>query len=198
MSWKGWEKEQLMSNNIIEWVEQFSDDLYYFALGKTSDEELAKDLVQETFLAAYDGIKGFKQDSAPKTWLMAILKNKINDHYRKAFKQPFVSLEEQSGISLTEGFFDQDDSWKPDKSPISWDTEDLHLLDTPGFPQILNDCMEKLPAAWSTAMKLKYLLGKQGKDICRELDISLENFWQITHRAKLQLRDCLETNWFKN
>jgi RNA polymerase sigma-70 factor (TIGR02943 family) len=187
-----------MSNNITDWVEQFSDDLYFFALGKTSDQELARDLVQETFLAAYHGINKFKNDSAPKTWLMAILKNKINDHYRKAFKQPFVSLEEQTGISLTEGFFDQDDSWRPDKSPAAWHTEEKHLLDTPGFPEVLNECMKKLPPDWSTAMKLKYLSGKQGKEICRELGISLENFWQITHRAKLQLRDCLETNWFKN
>ncbi len=187
-----------MSNNIIEWVEKFSDDLYYFALGKTSDQELAKDLVQETFLAAYDGIKGFKQNSAPKTWLMAILKNKINDHYRKAFQQPFVSLEDQAGITLTESFFDHNDNWKQGRSPMSWNTEEMHLLDTPGFQQVLNDCMKRLPPAWSTAMKLKYLFGKQGKEICRELDISLENFWQITHRAKLQLRNCLESKWFNN
>ena len=39
---------------------------------------------------------------------------------------------------------------------------------------------------------------KSGEEICQELEITPSNFWQIVHRAKLQLRDCIENNWFKN
>jgi len=38
---------------------------------------------------------------------------------------------------------------------------------------------------------------KKGDLICQELDIAPTNFWQILYRAKLQLRKCLELNWFK-
>jgi DNA-directed RNA polymerase specialized sigma24 family protein len=58
-------------------------------------------------------------------------------------------------------------------------------------------CMENLPALWFSAVQLKYLEGKKGELICQELQIAPTNFWQILHRAKLQLRKCLENNWFK-
>jgi RNA polymerase sigma-70 factor (ECF subfamily) len=38
---------------------------------------------------------------------------------------------------------------------------------------------------------------KKGELICQELGITDTNFWQILHRAKLQLRKCIELNWFK-
>ena len=34
--------------------------------------------------------------------------------------------------------------------------------------------------------------------ICKELDISSSNLWVIIHRARMQLRKCLEENWFNN
>jgi len=41
-------------------------------------------------------------------------------------------------------------------------------------------------------------MNKNGEEICQELDISPTNFWQVVHRAKLQLKNCVEENWFKN
>jgi RNA polymerase sigma-70 factor (TIGR02943 family) len=187
-----------MSNDLIDWVKQYSEDLYYFALGRTSDVELSKDLVQDTYLAAHNGLAGFKSESSPRTWLMAILKNKINDHYRRAFRQPDLMTGGLAEHQLTDRFFDSNDAWKAGNRPADWHEEEDHLLDNPAFLSVLNECMDKLPPGWSAAMKLKYLTGKKGREICRELDISPDNFWQITRRAKLQLRDCIENNWFKN
>ena len=57
--------------------------------------------------------------------------------------------------------------------------------------------MDQLPSHWNAAMKLKYLEDKKGELICQELEITPSNFWQVLHRAKLQLRKCLELHWFK-
>lgn len=57
--------------------------------------------------------------------------------------------------------------------------------------------MQKLPLAWSSTLQLKYLNEKVGKEICQDLGISTSNYSQILHRAKLQLRHCLEHHWFK-
>src|ERR1700712_4157044 len=65
------------------WVDAHADYLYGYTLSRLNDEELAKDLVQETFLAALQKVDKFEGKSSERTWLTAILKNKIIDVYRK-------------------------------------------------------------------------------------------------------------------
>lgn len=180
--------------NLSLWVETFTADLYSWALRKVSDSELAKDLVQDTFLAAAEKSAYFKGESSPKTWLFSILNHKIIDHYRKKVNQP-VALENQSFSN----FFDEDGGWQESRKPKDWqDDNEKHILDNDEFQEVLRKCMEALPEKWNTAVKLKYLTEKNGDEICQELDITPSNFWQIVHRAKLQLRDCVDKNWHNN
>lgn len=184
-----------MTSNLLEtWVNQYTDALYSWAFHKVSDNELAKDLVQDTFLAAAGKMDSFKGDSSPKTWLLSILNHKIIDHYRKKIHQP-VSLENQSFST----FFDTDGSWQNVRRPTDWQLDDeKQLLDDDEFQAVLRQCMDALPQKWNAAIQLKYLTEKNGEDICQELGITTSNFWQIIHRAKVQLRDCVEKNWLNN
>ena len=61
---------------IENWVNEYSEALFSWAFYKTSSRETAEDLVQDTFLAAYNKIDSFKGKSQPKTWLFSILNNK--------------------------------------------------------------------------------------------------------------------------
>src|SRR5277367_4890174 len=74
-----------MSNllNPHQWVAAHADYLYAYAITRINDEEQARDLVQDTFLAALEKISGFEGRSSERTWLTAILRNKIIDVYRK-------------------------------------------------------------------------------------------------------------------
>jgi len=177
---------------LEQWVEAYTKELYSWSFHKVSDTELAKDLVQDTFLAAVEGIQYFKSDSSPKTWLFSILNHKIIDHYRKKINLP-SSIEDQSIIS----FFDKSGGWFPERRPRDWEEEETELLDNEEFRKILEDCLDELPEKWNALVKLKYLLSKNGDEICQELSISPTNLWQIMHRAKVQLRECVENNWFK-
>ncbi len=178
-------------NALSDWVEKYLNDLYSWAFYKVSNAELASDLVQDTFLAAAEKLDTFKGDSSPKTWLFSILNNKIIDHYRKKVNQT-VSLENQTYSN----FFDVGGDWKESSKPKDWQQEDeKHLLDNDEFQDVLSKCMDALPEKWGVCVKLKYLSEKNGEEICQELDITPSNFWQIVHRAKLQLRDCVEKNW---
>ena len=181
--------------NINEWVELYTADLYSWANYKVSDAELAKDLVQDTFVAAVEKYDGFKAESSPKTWLISILNHKIIDYYRKKVRQP-VAKE----IESFSRFFEANGDWRESRKPNNWqvDEKEEHLLDDNNFQQVLKECLDALPEKWSTCVKLKYLGEKNGEQICQELDITPSNFWQIVHRAKMQLRDCVETNWFNN
>ncbi len=177
--------------NLTQWVETYTSDLYSWALYKVSDPELASDLVQDTFLVATEKMEDFKADSSPKTWLFSILNHKIIDHYRKKVNQP-VALENQ----FLSGFFEADGDWKESRKPMDWQEDDEdHLLDNDEFQKVLKKCLDALPDKWNTAVKLKYIVEKNGEDICQELGITTSNLWQIIHRAKVQLRDCVEKNW---
>lgn len=181
-------------NTIIEdWVEAYTEDLINRALTKIPDIESVKDIVQETFLAVSMNINTYEQKSNPKTWIFSILNNKISDYYRKKYKQGAdISLD-----ALPSNFSANED-WIKEKIPMSWQTEKQNLLDDSKFIEILNYCLEHLPHKFSTVINMKYFSNKKPEEICQELDISTTNMWQIMHRAKLKLRDCIETAWFKN
>ncbi len=183
----------LEDNRLSEWVEEYTSELYLWAYHKVSDSELAKDLVQDTFLAAAEKINGFKGESSPKTWLFSILNHKIFDYYRRKINQP-VSIDNNSLLT----YFDEDGSWISDKKPKDWHEDDKNLLDDNDFQEILQKCMDALPENWNICVRSKYLSEMSSEEICQELDIAPTNFWQIIHRAKLQLRECVENNWFKN
>ncbi len=191
--------EKTDANTMLhDWVNQYSDALYSWALHKTSDKETAEDLVQETFLAATRAFNKFENKSNAKTWLLSILNNKIIDHYRKQFRNPLVratSQIEKNASDLLDNFFNEYGEWTQEQRPQEWKEEE-NLLDNSVFNQTLAGCMKKLPSNWFSALQMKYMEEKSGELICQELQITPTNFWQILHRSKLQLRKCLEINWF--
>lgn len=187
---------------IQEWVSIYSDELYRWALHKTSDKETAQDLTQDTFIAAFKAIDTFEGKSQAKTWLFSILNNKIMDHHRKQFKQATINQSQLNGKSkqgdILDNMFDSNGSWTSSASPTDWQEMDEHLLDKPEFKAVLSGCLKKLPSNWNSAIQYKYLEEKNSKEVCQELGITPSNYWQILHRAKLQLRLCIEQNWFKS
>lgn len=190
--------ENTSSVAIKSWVNAYSDKMYSWALYKTNNKEAAEDLVQETFIAAFQSFDKFGEKSNPKTWLFGILNHKIADHFRKVYRQPIVNESDrnpEAGKDFLDTFFDADESWIKEQRPKPW-PGDFHLLDNPDFVKTLQTCMNALPSNWFAAINLKYLEEKNGEIICQELEITPTNFWQILHRAKLQLRKCLEVHWF--
>ena len=172
-------------------VKLFTNDLLSYALAKVQQKEIAEDLVQDTFLSAHQSYENFKGKSNVKTWLFSILKHKIADYYRLKYKE---NTETSSGI--LQEFFDEDEKWKTEHRPVSWGNE-KELLDDPEFAKALKHCFDNLPVTWSSAVQLKYLEEHIAETICAKLEITKTNFWQIIHRAKLSLRNCLELKWFK-
>lgn len=179
------------------WVNDFSDDLFSWALYKTSSRETAEDLVQETFLAAFHKMENFKGDSKPKTWLFSILKNKIVDYYRSNAKtnNQTHSLSESSGREITDDLFNENENWTNTEINNLWNNDEQELLDNPEFNKILLHCLDDLPSKWRNAFTSKYLTDKKAEEICQDLDISVTNYWQIVHRSKLLMKKCLEVKW---
>ena len=181
---------------ISDWVRHYADQLYTWAFYKTSNEAVAADMVQDTFISAFQHYHNFKGSSSAKTWLFSILKNKVTDHFRKTIKIKSISLNSDDEGSFE--WFDHHGQWKKEFRPEPWHINDNNLLDDIEFKDVLANCMGRLPSAWSACVQLKYLGEKETNEICQQLNITASNLWQILHRAKLHLRACLEKNWFKS
>ena len=191
-----------MEGHAAEWVRDYADDLFSWARHKTGDRESARDLVQETFLAALKSYSGFKGESKVRTWLFSILNHKITDYHRKRFRQAEINasgLDAQGeGKDIMDLCFNEVGHWRPEYNESGLGHAEIHLLDDDAFREVLKKCLDALPATSASAIHLKYMLEKKGSEICQELDLSTTNYWQLIHRAKVQLRVCLEKNWFNS
>lgn len=167
-------------------VNEQSDYLLSFALSKVRDLELAKDLVQDTFVSALGNLDSFEKRSKVRTWLTSILNRKIIDHWRKA---------ETRYTDPASSFFDQEDKnrhWILDKAKGASLENIEKTIEKAETIQQLNDCLDTLPEKWKAIMTSKYLDEKESESICKDLDVTSSNLWVIIHRAKLVLRDCLK------
>jgi RNA polymerase sigma-70 factor (TIGR02943 family) len=176
------------------WVESYADSLFNFAIVRTSDRELAKDLVQETFISALENIRSFRGDSSEKTWLTSILKNKIIDYYRRKCGDKTVPLSFVAALSDDDQFFDGNGHWRSELSPREWGEAPAEAR-AEEFRETLQRCLARLTAQCRGVFTLKYIDELESDEVCKELGISSSNYWVIIYRAKLQLRQCLEKNW---
>ncbi|WP_163582925.1 sigma-70 family RNA polymerase sigma factor [Gracilibacillus saliphilus] len=72
------EKEQLLEETMIN----YGDDLVRLAFQYVKDKELAKDMVQNTFVKCYKNLEQFRNEASIKTWLYRIAINECKDHLR--------------------------------------------------------------------------------------------------------------------
>lgn len=174
------------------WIDNYSDMLYRFAVLRVTDKELAKDIVQDTFMSAWKGKDGYKGEASEKNWLFTICRNKVIDHYRKAAN----SLATHGINNYEDMFFDEKGMWNKSAVPAAWGVSYNDTIDTKDFYKVLNECKDNLKELQQAVFVLKYFDDFSSDKICKLLDITPSNYWVLMHRAKLQLRQCIEHNWF--
>lgn len=181
------------------WTATYADELFGYAMNKTGKTELAEDLVQETFLAGLKSMVNFRGQSSERTWLFVILKFKIADHYRKASTKYEINTSrlEKEENSFINNCFTEDGEWKENSAPKDWGIDYSHSLENKELAGVLNNCIDKLPEKQKRLVDLKLIEEEETEKVCKELNITPTNYWVIIHRAKLQLRACLEKNWVK-
>lgn len=175
------------------WIDKYADYLFNYTIARVNDKDIAKDLVQETFFAGLKSAKNFEGKSTERTWLVSILKRKIIDYYRK-----INSKKGQAEIRMS--FYDSGEdkgNWIEERVPQSWDTSTEKDLENEELKLQLEHCIDKLPEKYAIVFRMKTIQEFETEEICKELDITPSNLWVIIHRARTQLRECLEKNWFK-
>jgi RNA polymerase sigma-70 factor (ECF subfamily) len=182
-----------------EWVNNYGDYLYRYALARLRDEMLAQDAVQETFLAALKAQETYEGRSSERTWLIGILKHKIIDIFRKQSRET-AEHDTVLPFEREELFLDKESEWaghwKTSHSPTDWGDTPLNALEQQDFHRVFRSCFEKLPQRIALAFQMKEIDDSEANEICAALEISEANLWVMLHRARMHLRRCLEVRWF--
>lgn len=176
-----------------------SSYLYRFALLKLRDEDLAREAVQDTMLAALENGASFAGKSSFKTWLTAILKFKIVDLIRRQAKEPTVSEVSAPGFDGDNDdamfAFDLEGSWR---EPVSAWQHPEQALEQKRFWEMFERALETLPPKTQRVFTMRDVWGHSTEEICKEMNITETNCWVILHRARMAMREHLSKHWFNN
>jgi RNA polymerase sigma-70 factor (TIGR02943 family) len=171
------------------WVDEHGDYLYRLAFARTGRTDAAEDLVQDTLLAALRASHTYAGRSSERTWLSAILRNKVIDRLRRQGRAPFV--DDAAGTeALLEGLYDRSGHWR--SPPGAWGSDPAALLESREFWDAFEECRRALPDRFRDVLSLRLIDDVPAAEICQALDISASNLWTLLHRARVRLWQCLD------
>jgi RNA polymerase sigma-70 factor (ECF subfamily) len=169
-------------------VEEERPYLVRYASLQLRDRHAAEDCVQETLVAALAGEASFAGRSNLRTWLTGILKHKIVDAIRRMARDP----EPVPDVAELDALFDVTGHW--DEAPADWPESSLEQKQ---FFAVLEKCLAGLPAKTAQAFMMREHMGFETDEICKELSVTPTHCWVLLYRARMALKECLQTNWFR-
>lgn len=177
----------------VTWLDQHGDSLYRFALLRVRNPTTAEDLVQETLLAAWRAKDNFAGQATERTWLIAILKNKLIDHFRRSSRETPLPDIADTDDAIDALFVEHTAHWA--QPPTAWPRPD-DALEQAEFWRVFQDCLAGLPDRQAQVFTLTEVDGLSTEELCKALSAQPSNVWVMLHRARLRLRECLEQRWF--
>ena len=169
--------------------------LMRFARLQLRNDAWAEDAVSETLLAALSKPQAFGNRSQLKTWLIGILKHKVIDLIRSNTREVATPDEgsDSEGDELGKLAFKTDGHFV--NTPSDWG--DPHqTLQQSQFFQVLDACIERLPAALGRLFLMREWLELSSQEVCKELSMTPTNLYVQLHRARLRLQECMNIHWF--
>ncbi|MBL4888838.1 MAG: sigma-70 family RNA polymerase sigma factor [Candidatus Lindowbacteria bacterium] len=177
------------------WLEVHGDYLYRYALFRVRDPDRAQDLVQETLLAGIQAVDKFSGRSTIRTWLTGILNHKVIDQIRKLSRERSgQNAEEKVDAWGGNSPFDARGMWA--SPPDAWAANPEALLEQKEFKAVFEKCLERLPDRYFEVFTMREIDNLSSEEVCKAAGISQTNLWVMLHRARNQLRTCVEKNWF--
>ncbi len=156
------------TNAFRYFLETYKDMAINVAVSIVKDDQYAEEIVQDTFMKAFNGLKSFNRTSKFKSWFYRIL---VNESFRKLrqMKRDFIILEEVQEVKVA-----------PNK-----DIPDDKL-------EQIKKVMLVLPPNESLALNLFYLEEYSLRELGNITGWSTANTKVILHRARKNLRKLLE------
>jgi RNA polymerase sigma-70 factor, ECF subfamily len=151
----------------VIWM-RLSSDLRRFIRRRVSDEHVADDLLQETFVRVHRNIGTLQETERVAAWVYQIARNVVHDHYRKG-SDSTVGLADADNVS------DHNDPQHGCQS-ISW----------------LDEMIESLPEGYRQAVQMAEIEELSQQNVADRLGLSLSGAKSRIQRGRAMLKDVLE------
>ncbi|MCM8772688.1 MAG: sigma-70 family RNA polymerase sigma factor [Candidatus Omnitrophica bacterium] len=168
-----------------ELVNQTKDKIYNLGLRILGNKEDAADLLQETYIKAYESLPKFEGRSSFSTWLYRIATNFALMKLRK---------EKYKKISIDELKEKTDGTYKMDIS--DWTSNPYFYYKNEELKEVLNEAINSLPPKYKTVFILHDIEGLSIQEISEILSLSIPTTKTRIHRSRLYLREKL-SEYFK-
>lgn len=159
------------------------DQLYGGALRMTRNPTDAEDLVQETYIKAFQAFDSFKPGTNLKAWLYRIMTNTYINHYRKKQRRPAqTSAEDITDHQLY--------------TTSSHDSTGLQSAEVEALKRLpdqqIADAMNQLSEDYRMVVYYADVEGLAYKEIAEIMDTPLGTVMSRLHRGRKQLRKLLK------
>lgn len=175
--------EEDLAKRFDEEAMPLINQLYGGALRMTRNPADAEDLVQETYMKAYQAFNSFKPGTNLKAWLYRIMTNTYINTYRKKQRQPTqTSAEDVTDRQLY--------------TTSSHDSTGLQSAEVQALERLPNgkiaDAMNQLSEDYRMAVYYADVEGLAYKEIAEIMDTPLGTVMSRLHRGRKQLRSMLK------
>ena len=154
-------------------IKKYKDIGYSLAMSVVKDEYLAEEVLQISFINAFNAYTAFKGKSKFSTWFYRIL---INEAFKALKKQGKV-------INLNNEFFGNQ------IPEVDYFTLNIEKEDQKHY---INEALKKIPANESLALRLFYLEECSIEEITEITGWTCSNIKVILHRARIHVREILK------
>ncbi len=168
-----------------------SSDLRRFIRRRVSDDHVADDLLQETFMRVHRNIASLKDADRLAAWVYQIARNVVHDHHRKAAHAtvPLTSVNDVSDDERSDGH----ESKESLASHESHEANESHESQA-GCANIawLNEMIQALPDGYRQAVQLAEIEQQTQQNVAGELGLSLSGAKARIQRGRVMLKEILE------
>ena len=169
-----------------ELVRRYEGKIFRLAQHVTQNREDAEDVLQETFLKAYEHLDQFKGDSKFYTWIVRIAVNQALMKLRRRKTDKSVSLDET--IDTGEDTITREIA--------AWDEDPEQRFSREELGEILDTAVDSLEPPYRSVFVLRDIEELSTEETAEALNLSVPAVKSRLLRARLQLREKL-TRYFK-
>ncbi|NNM84702.1 MAG: sigma-70 family RNA polymerase sigma factor [Phycisphaerales bacterium] len=163
-------------------VEAYWQRLYGYAVRATSNNELARDLVQETFLRIVQRLDGYSDQGKFEAWLFRILVNLVRDHGRRVARHPTRSTVIHDGENGTDLADEMPGKHVCPSQPVQHEEE----------VERLQHALARLPELDRQVLMLRHYADMPFKEIAKTLNCPIGTVLARAHRALGKMRSFME------